>query len=89
MRLQKTTTTIAHGKYPPPLKRSAVLAHWKASIIATAQSIKAGDAAVKFEQEKQLTFCEVLPLLRLAERQLQFEYHQSMAVSASTAQRQG
>ena len=68
---------------------SSVLAHWKASIIATAQSIKAGDAAVKFEQEKQLTFCEVLPLLRLAERQLQFEYHQSMAVSASTAQRQG
>jgi exodeoxyribonuclease-5 len=55
----------------------SLIAHWKASIIATAQSIKAGDAVVKFEQEKQLNFCEVLPLLRLAERQLQFEYTQT------------
>ena len=56
---------------------SCVIAHWKASIIATAQSIKAGDAAVKFENEKQLNYCEVLPLLRLAERQLQFEHVQA------------
>ena len=55
----------------------SVIAHWKSSIIATAQSIKAGDAAVKFENEKQLTYCEVLPLLRLAERQLQFEHAQA------------
>jgi len=55
----------------------AVIAHWKKSINATAQSIKAGDAAVKFENEKQLAYCEVLPLLRLAERQLQFEYQQA------------
>ena len=54
----------------------SVIAHWKNSITATAQSIKAGDAAVKFENEKQLTYCEVLPLLRLAERQLQFEHQQ-------------
>jgi exodeoxyribonuclease-5 len=32
---------------------------------------------VKFENEKQLTYCEVLPLLRLAERQLQFEHQQA------------
>lgn len=57
----------------------SVIAHWKASIIATAQSIKAGDAAVKFDNEKQLTYCEVLPLLRLAERQLQFEHQQTVA----------
>jgi exodeoxyribonuclease-5 len=55
----------------------SVIAHWKASIIATAQSIKAGDAAVKFDNEKQLAYCEVLPLLRLAERQLQFEHVQA------------
>jgi probable DNA repair protein len=55
----------------------SVIAHWKASIIATALSIKAGDAAVKFENEKQLAYCEVLPLLRLAERQLQFEHAQA------------
>ena len=55
----------------------SVIAHWKNSITATAQAIKAGDAAVKFENEKQLTYCEVLPLLRLAERQLQFEHQQA------------
>jgi exodeoxyribonuclease-5 len=55
----------------------SVIAHWKTSMIATALSIKAGDAAVKFENEKQLAFCEVLPLLRLAERQLQFEHAQA------------
>jgi exodeoxyribonuclease-5 len=54
----------------------SVIAHWKVRTIATALSIKAGDAAVKFENEKQLAYCEVLPLLRLAERQLQFEYAQ-------------
>ena len=57
----------------------ALIAHWKTSIIATAQSIKAGDAAVRFENEKQLAYCEVLPLLRLAERQLQFEHQQTVA----------
>jgi hypothetical protein len=55
----------------------SVIAHWKNRITATAQAIKAGDAAVKFENEKQLTYCEVLPLLRLAERQLQFEHQQA------------
>ncbi|NBQ85509.1 MAG: hypothetical protein EBU03_05250, partial [Methylophilaceae bacterium] len=59
----------------------AVIAHWKTSIIATAQSIKAGDAAVRFEKEKQLAYCEVLPLLRLAERQLQFEHQQTVALN--------
>ena len=33
------------------------------------------------EHEKQLTYCEVLPLLRLAERQLQFEHHQAIEVA--------
>jgi hypothetical protein len=35
--------------------------------------LKSGDAAVAFESENQLTFCDVTPLLRLPERQLQFE----------------
>jgi len=61
---------------------SAVIAHWKASITSTAQAIKSGDAAVKFEHEKQLNYCEVLPLLRLAERQLQFEHHQAVEVAS-------
>lgn len=57
---------------------SSVIAHWRNSITATAQAIKVGDAAVKFENEKQLAYCEVLPLLRLAERQLQFEHQQAL-----------
>jgi len=63
----------------------SVLERWKASIISTALSIKAGDASVKFQNEKQLAYCEVLPLLRLAERQLQFE-HVRTSFSESEAQ---
>jgi probable DNA repair protein len=55
----------------------SILQHWKASITTTAISLKNGDAAVTFENEKQLTYCDVLPLLRLPERQLQFEYQYS------------
>ncbi len=55
----------------------ALLNHWKASIEAIAQEIKAGEAAVKFDDESLLVYCEVTPLLRLPERQLQFERFQS------------
>lgn len=55
----------------------SVIAHWKDSITNTAKSVKSGDAQVQFENEKQLAYCEVLPLLRLAERQLQFENKQA------------
>jgi probable DNA repair protein len=51
----------------------ALLNHWQASLEAIASEIKTGEAAIKFEDEKQLNYCEVLPLLRLPERQLQFE----------------
>ena len=50
-----------------------LLNHWKTSIEAIAKEIKAGEAGVKFDNEKNLDYCEVLPLLRLPERQLQFE----------------
>jgi len=52
---------------------SAVLEHWRTSIRAIAQEIKTGEAAVRFADEDDLKYCEVLPLLRLPERQLQFE----------------
>jgi probable DNA repair protein len=52
----------------------SIIQHWKIRITATAQSLKSGDAAVVFKDEKQLAYCEVLPLLRLPERQLQFEH---------------
>ena len=54
----------------------SLLNHWKACIEAIAQEIKMGEAAVKYNYENDLMFCEVLPLLRLPERQLQFERFQ-------------
>ena len=54
----------------------SLLDHWKTSIEAIAQEIKMGEAAVKFNHENDLMYCEVLPLLRLPERQLQFERFQ-------------
>lgn len=51
----------------------SLLAHFKTSIEAIAAEIKAGEASVKFSDTNALTYCEILPLLRLPERQLQFE----------------
>ena len=51
----------------------SVLLHWKTSIESIARELKSGEAAIRFADEKQLAYCEVLPLLRLPERQLQFE----------------
>lgn len=55
----------------------SVLAHWHTQITRTAQALKAGEAAVVFESEQDLGYCDVLPLLRLPERQLQFEHQQA------------
>ena len=38
-----------------------------------ALEIRHGCAAVVFENEKDLTYCDVSPLLRVAERQAQWE----------------
>ncbi len=50
-----------------------LLNHWKTSIENIAQEIKSGEAAIKFSNETDLLYCDVIPLLRLPERQLQFE----------------
>ena len=63
----------------------SLLSHWKASIEAIAQEIKMGEAAVKFNHENDLIYCEVLPLLRLPERQLQFERFQKVSGQKSDA----
>jgi probable DNA repair protein len=55
----------------------SVLLHWHTQITRTAQALKAGEAAVVFESEQDLGYCDVLPLLRLPERQLQFEHLQA------------
>jgi probable DNA repair protein len=55
----------------------SVLTHWRTQITRTAQALKAGEAAVVFDAEQELGYCDVLPLLRLPERQLQFEHQQA------------
>lgn len=51
----------------------SVLAHWRASLTAVVQELKRGEAVVRLQDEGDLAYCEVLPLLRLPERRLQFE----------------
>jgi exodeoxyribonuclease-5 len=51
----------------------ALLDSWKQRLEAIADEIQRGEAAVRFENEQLLAYCEVLPLLRLTERKLQFE----------------
>ncbi len=51
----------------------ALLDSWRARLESIADEIQCGEAAVRFEDEKLLTYCDVLPLLRLTERKIQFE----------------
>lgn len=50
-----------------------LMIHWQERIAAIAREIRAGEAAVGFASEKDLEYCEVMPLLRLAERRAQSE----------------
>ncbi len=47
--------------------------HWRISLERIAEEIRDGKAGVIFEDENDLMYCDVKPLLRLPERQLQFE----------------
>ncbi|MFQ6333645.1 PD-(D/E)XK nuclease family protein [Methylophilus sp. 3sh_L] len=67
----------------------SILQHWHTQITLTAQSLKAGEAAVLFEAEQDLDYCDVLPLLRLPERQLQFEHLQSDLLQSGLLQSKG
>ena len=61
----------------------ALLEHWKRCTEEIVRELKAGEAAVKFDDEKLLAYCEVLPLLRLPERRLQFERRQAASRGAA------
>lgn len=50
-----------------------LLGEWKSRLLELADEIQRGEAEVRFEDERDLTYCDVLPLLRLAERRTQFE----------------
>ncbi len=51
----------------------AVLRHWRSSIEELAHDVKAGDARVMVTDEASLRYCDVRPILRLAERRSQWE----------------
>lgn len=51
---------------------ASVLQHWKTALDTVAREILAGETAVRVADEKALTYCEVLPLLRLSERRQQW-----------------
>lgn len=53
-----------------------LLNHWKTSIEEIALELRSGEAATRFNDEADLMYCEVTTLLRLPERQLQFERFQ-------------
>lgn len=55
----------------------ALIAHWQQSLTTIAQEIKNGVADVRFDKEADLLYCDVKPLLRLPERELQFEQQQT------------
>jgi exodeoxyribonuclease-5 len=52
---------------------TALRAVWAERIREVAREVKAGVAAVVFEKESDLQYCEVKPLLRLADRQQQID----------------
>ena len=56
----------------------ALIAHWEQSLLNIALEIRSGVASVTFENESDLEYCDVKPLLRLPERQMQFEHMQSL-----------
>lgn len=57
----------------------SVLAHWREALHAVAREIQEGDASVRITDPEDLRYCEVLPLLRIAEREQQLA--QAMAAS--------
>jgi exodeoxyribonuclease-5 len=54
-----------------------LLNEWKVKLEAIAEEIHNGEAAVRFEDVKDLVYCDVLPLLRVSERQQQFEQQEA------------
>ncbi len=52
---------------------NALRERWALRLRVVAAEVKDGCAAVVFDSEVKLTYCEVLPLLRVAERRAQFE----------------
>lgn len=52
---------------------ASVLSHWRQAVYTIAAEVCRGDAGVRFANDKDLLYCDVRPLLRLAERTQQLE----------------
>lgn len=61
----------------------ALISHWRASLENIANEICQGQAGVVFDDENDLMYCQVKPLLRLPERQLQFEMQRMQKLGAT------
>ncbi|MCF8179649.1 MAG: PD-(D/E)XK nuclease family protein, partial [Sulfuritalea sp.] len=57
--------------------------HWAHSLTEVADEVRNGVAAVVFKDEQALIYCDVRPLLRVAERRAQFDVQFDQAVGAS------
>lgn len=64
----------------------AVIAHWQRCLRNIALEVKAGVAGVSFSDAAALKYCEVKPLLRLAERARQLEKSRAEAVFQTAAE---
>lgn len=51
----------------------SVLTHWETAVYKVAEEVCAGDASVRYMNDKDLMYCDVKPLLRLAERAYQLD----------------
>ncbi len=67
----------ARKLFPALTNWPQLLAHWRESIAAIAREVREGCAAVVFKDEQALEYCEVKPLLRLAERATEFSRGES------------
>ncbi len=56
---------------------NALLEHWQNSLHLLAQEVMQGVANTRFTNEADLAYCDVKPLLRLPEREWQFEHLQT------------
>lgn len=65
--------STARRLFPNQASWIELMIHWQERIAAIAREIRTGEAAVRFASEKDLEYCEVMPLLRLAERRAQSE----------------
>jgi len=70
-------TKQLNSKIDNPLIKDwdALIEIWKKRIEFIVGSYISGDASVKFNEKIDFNYCDVLPLLRLAEKKYQFEQH--------------